>query len=245
MPHHLDYPAAVRRDGFALAEAAEAAGPSAPVAGCPGWDVAELVWHITEVHYFWAEIVAGGLQDPEMVLPLERPVGFAALLARCRAGVERLAAVLAAADPAAPVWTWARQKDAGFVIRHQAQEAAVHRWDAERAAGRAFTIEPELAADSIDELLELYPSAWRRKGAEPVAGTVHLCATDGSGEWTVAEDDAGDLVVERGHGRGDAAARATASDLLLLLYRRLEPGAVETLGDAAVLGRFLARPDLG
>ena len=244
MPHHLDYPAAVRRDGFALAEAAEAAGPAAPIAGCPGWDVAELVWHVTEVHYFWAEIVAGGLQDPEMVPPLERPEGFPALLARYRAGVEHLAAVLATADPAAPVWTWARQKDAGFVIRHQAQETAAHCWDAEHAAGRAFTIEPELAADSIDEFLE-HTAAWRREGAEPVAGTVHLCATDGSGEWTVAEDGAGDLFVERGPAKGDTAVRATASDLLLLLYRRLEPGAVETLGDAAVLGRFLARPDLG
>ena len=196
------------------------------------------------MHYFWAEIVAGGLQDPEMVLPLERPVGFAALLARFRAGVERLAAVLAAADPAAPVWTWARQKDTGFVIRHQAQETAVHRWDAEQAAGRAFTIEPALAADSIDEFLK-HTAAWRLEGAEPVAGTVHLCATDDSGEWTVAEDDAGDLVVDRGHGRGDVAVRGTASDLLLLLYRRLEPGAVETLGEAAVLERFLARPNLG
>ena len=151
--------------------------PGAPVAGCPGWDVAELVWHITEVHYFWAEIVAGRLHDPERVPPLERPEGFPALLARFRAGVEHLAAVLAAADPAAPVWTWARQKDAAFVIRHQAQETAVHRWDAEQAAGRAFAIEPALAADSIDEFFE--HTAARREGAEAVGGTVHLHATDG------------------------------------------------------------------
>ena len=167
MPHHLDYPAAVLRDGLALAAAAEAAGPSAPVGGCPGWDVAELVWHIAEVHFFWGEIVARRLQDPDMVPPLERPADFPALLALFRTGVERLASVLAAADPAAPVWTWARQKDAGFVIRHQAQETAVHRWDAERAAGRAFTIDPELAADSIDEFFE-HTAASRSDGAAPV-----------------------------------------------------------------------------
>jgi uncharacterized protein (TIGR03083 family) len=244
MPHHLDYPAAVRRDGLALAAAAEAAGPSQPVAGCPGWDVAELVWHITEVHSFWGEIVGRRLQDPEMVPPLERPAGFPALLALFRAGVERLASVLAEANPTEPVWTWARQKDAGFVIRHQAQETAVHRWDAEHAAGRAFTIEPDLAADSIDEFFE-HTAAWRLEGAAPVAGSVHLHPTDAPGEWTLAEDEAGALVVQRAHARGDAAMRGPASDLLLILYRRIGTEGVETFGDPAVLQRFLARNNLG
>jgi uncharacterized protein (TIGR03083 family) len=244
MPHHLDYPAAVRRDGLGLAAAAEAAGPAAQVPSCPGWDVAELVWHLTEVQYFWAEIVARQLQDPEAVARLERPEGFPALLARCRSGVEHLASTLAVADPATPVWTWARQKDAGFVIRHQAQEAAVHRWDAEHAAGRAFSIEPDLAADSIDEFLE-HTATWRIEGALPVGGTVHLHATDAAGEWTVAEDRAGALVVQRSHSKGDAALRGRASDLLLILYRRLGTKAAEAFGDPGVLERFLARPNLG
>jgi uncharacterized protein (TIGR03083 family) len=244
MPHHLDYPAAVRRDGLGLADAAEAAGPATPVPGCPGWDVAELVWHLTEVQYFWADIVALRLQDPEAVARLERPEGFPALLARCRSGVEHLASTLAATDPATPVWTWARRKDAGFVIRHQAQEAAVHRWDAEQAAGRAFSIEPDLAADSIDEFLE-HTAAWRNEGAPPVGGTVHLHATDAAGEWTISEDAAGALVVQAGHSKGEAALRGRASDLLLILYRRLGPEAAEAFGDAGVLERFLSRPNLG
>jgi len=244
MPHHLDYSAAVRRDGLALAEAAEAVGPQAPIAGCPGWDVAELVWHITEVHHFWAEIVAGRLVDPEAVPRLERPGPFPALLARCRQGVEHLAGVLAAADPATPVWTWARQKDAGFVIRHQAQETAVHRWDAETAAGRTFGIDPDLAADAVGEFLE-HTATHRREGARPIGGTVHLHPTDAEGEWTVGEDEAGALVVNREHSKGDAAMRGSASDLLLVLYRRRGPEVLETFGDPGVLQRFLDRPDLG
>lgn len=243
MPHHLDYPAAIRRDGLALADAAEAAGPAAPIAGCPGWDVAELVWHLTEVHYFWGTIVADRLADPGHVPPLPRPQGFSELLARFREGVEWVAGVLAAADPATPVWTWARQQDAAFVIRHQAQETAVHRWDAEQAAGRPFTIDPALAADSIDEFFT-HTAAARREGAPPVAGSVHLCATDIKADWTIAEEADGALAVEQGHRRGDAAARATASDLLLLLYRRIGPAAVEAFGDRQVLQRFLDRTDL-
>ncbi len=245
MPHHLDYPAAVRRDGLGLADAAEAAGPAAPIPGCPGWDVAELVWHLTEVQYFWAEIVARRLQDPEAVARLERPEGFPALLARCRSGVEHLASTLAAADPATPVWTWARRKDAGFVIRHQAQEAAVHRWDAEHAAGRAFSIEPDLAADSIDEFLE-HTAAWRNEGA--AARRRH-----GPSPRHRRRRGMDDL---RGRRRGPggstaatpratAALRGRASDLLLILYRRLGPEAAEAFGDAGVLERFLARPNLG
>ncbi|MBM3696038.1 MAG: maleylpyruvate isomerase family mycothiol-dependent enzyme [Actinobacteria bacterium] len=244
MSHHLDYPAAVRRDGIGLAEAAEAAGPHAPVFGCPGWDVTGLVRHITWVHYFWAEIVARGLLDPGQVPSPVLPDGFPALLARCRSGAEHLAEVLAAADPDAPVWTWARQKDAGFVIRHQAQETAVHRWDAEQAAGRAFAIDPDLAADAVDEFLE-HTAAFRREGALPIEGTVHFHPTDAPGEWTVGEDEAGGLVVTREHAKGDAAMRGPASDLLLVLYRRLGPEALETFGDPGVLQRFLARPYLG
>ena len=243
MPHHLDYPGAVRRDGLALAAAAETGGPSAPIVGCPGWDLAELVWHLTEVHYFWAEIVARQLRDPRTVAPLERPERYPALLARYRTGVERLAHVLAAADPATPLWTWSHQKDAGFVIRHQAQETAVHRWDAETAAGRAFGIDPDLAADAVDEFLE-HSAARRREGARPVGGAVHLHATDAPGEWTVTENDVGMLAVLREHGRGDAALRGPASDLLLALYRRITPSAEEAFGDTGVLARFLARTDL-
>lgn len=243
MPHHLDYPAAVRRDGRALADAAEAAGPARPVVACPGWDVAELVWHLTAVHNFWGTIVADRLLDPEKVPPLPRPDGFGALLDRFRRGVEWAAGVFAAADPATPVWTWARQQDTAFVIRHQAQETAVHRWDAERAAGRSFAIEPALAVDAIDEFFE-HSAAGRREGARPVGGSVHLHATDAPGEWTVGESADGVPAVEPGHRRAEAAVRATASDLLLLLYRRIEPGAVETHGDPGVLERFLARTDL-
>ena len=84
---------------------------------------------------------------------------------------------------------------------------------------------------------------WKRDGAAPLGGSVHLHATDTDGEWLVIE--AGDrLAFTRGHAKADAAARGTASDLLLLLWRRRGPGDVEVHGDAAVLDRLLARTDL-
>ncbi len=51
------------------------------------------------------------------------------------------------------MWTWSPQQDVAFVIRRVTQETAVHRVDAERAAGRDHRIDPELAADGVDEFL--------------------------------------------------------------------------------------------
>ena len=62
---------------------------------------------------------------------------------------------LAAADPTAPVWTWVPDQRAAFWFRRQAQEVAVHRWDAEGAAGTPNVIESTLAADGVDEWLAM------------------------------------------------------------------------------------------
>jgi hypothetical protein len=54
----------------------------------------------------------------------------------------------------------------------------------------------------------------------------------------------GQLTVRREHARGDVAVRASASDLLLLLWRRIQPAAVEVLGDEGLLRQFSALTDL-
>ncbi len=244
MPSQSDFVDSIRRDSDGFAEAAEAAGPHAAVAACPDWTVADLVWHLREVHHGWRAIVEDRLRDPSGIAPIERPPDFTQLLADFRAGAGRLADVLGAADPTTPVWTWAPQQDAAFVIRHQAQEAAVHRWDAEQAAGRDFSIDPVMAADAVDEFLALIGTAYQAEEAAPLGGTLHLHATDTPGEWVVTEDEAGDLHVERTHRKADAALRATASDLLLMLYRRVTPARGEVFGDTAILHRLLHRRDL-
>jgi hypothetical protein len=54
----------------------------------------------------------------------------------------------------ARVWTWApTNQTIGFITRHQVQEAAVHRWDAEHAAGRSASLDAALATDAVEEIL--------------------------------------------------------------------------------------------
>jgi uncharacterized protein (TIGR03083 family) len=229
----------IQADTLGLAAAADGRF-SLPVAGCPGWSVADLVWHVLEVQQFWGAIVAGRVQDPAAVPDPVRPEN-AELLPRLRAGAARLVEALRSADPEEPVWTWAARKDAGFVVRHQVQEAAVHRWDAEWAAGRDVPLHAAAAADGVDEFLQV-STPLRVDGAEPLGGRLQLVAVDVGLAWTVDEDGDGAVRCER-TAAGDAASivRGSASDLLLYLYRRRPAAALEVTGDIDVAGRFAVR----
>jgi len=228
------YLGALRREGDGLAAAAEGRLDAA-VPACPGWDVAELVWHTGEVHSFWATIVERGLLEPDVAQAARPP--DAGVIEWYRGQLDRLERVLTEVDPSGPCWTWAGRRDVAWVQRRMAQETAVHRCDAEVSPA---PIEPTLAVDGVDEFLEFF--------VEEVAGLdgmVHLHATDAEGEWLIRLADGG-FAVERGHAKGDAAVRGTASDLLLLLWRRigLDAGSFEVFGDAGLAAAFVAASDL-
>jgi uncharacterized protein (TIGR03083 family) len=230
-----DYIAALRRDSARLAEAA--ADLTLPVPGCPEWTVADLVWHTGRVHDFWRQMASGG--EPDKRVEPERPVD-AELVEWFASGAEATAGVLSGIDPKTPAWTWSTQHDAAFIQRRMAQETAVHAWDALAAAGRDEPVERELAVDGVDELLTFMLPATPPEGL----GSVHLHTTDGPGEWLIVAEKDG-WVVTREHAKGDVAVRATASDLLLLLWRRKGQVVTQVFGDEEVLGRFLSAAKLG
>ena len=236
-----DLLAALARDGEAFAEVAAAGDLAAPVPPCPGWTLADLVWHLAEVHHFWRTIVGEQRETWEGYVQPTRPAP-ADLVEFYRDGLEKTVTVLAAAHPEQANWTWSRQRDAGFVMRRMAHETAVHLWDAQQATGRERSIEAELASDGIDEFLDHFLSA--DDSAEAVGGSVHLHCTDVPGEWTVRPQDDGAFAVAREHAKGDAAMRGAASDLLLVLWRRRPLDTVDTIGDAAVAARLVAHPAL-
>jgi uncharacterized protein (TIGR03083 family) len=230
----------LRRDGHALASAAES-DLGAAVRSCPGWDVAKLVWHVLEVHSFWGQIAGRQMRTHEDAVTPARP-DRDRLIQEYRAGVDELADILSRADPETEVWTWAPDRNVGFIQRRMAQETAIHRWDAQSAVGDPQPIAPDLAVDGIDEFLDLFLPHHANEDRGPPY-SVHLHSTDRTGEWVVRV--AGERIeVARTHERGDAAARGTSSDLLLMLWRRGRAPEIEVLGDATVIDRFLARADL-
>ena len=247
-PNPIDRPGmdpldVINRESTRFYDVAAGADPDRPVPSCPEWTIADLAWHLHNVQRFWATIVERRLTEPAEAEAdrAGRPDELDAVISLGRSELDHLLRVLADTDDATPVWTWSTRQDVGFVRRHQVQEACVHRWDMETAAGQApAPIEPEAAVDSIDEFLEV-SLPWSVDADRPLAGSVHLHCTDGSGEWIIHRDGR----VEPVHAKGDVAIRGSASDLLLALYHRIDADALELFGDAALGSAFFARIEVG
>lgn len=206
---------------------------------CPGWTCERLIGHIGRVHRWTARwISTGGAQD------VERPPDGDAVVAWARAGLgELVAAITAADDDDATVETWYGPQPATFWPRRMAIEAALHRYDAQLAAGVPTPVDTSLAIDAIDELFAVVLPMRGTGGLDGDGRTIHLHATDpdlgehDGGEWLVTLA-AGGPEVTHVHAKGDVAVRGTASDLLLLLWNRVDPDRFEVFGDADLLTRW-------
>ena len=198
----------------------------ARVEHCPGWSVADLVRHLTEVHWFWGTIVEERLDAPPAESRRPGPVRDDELVDAFVAGAARLVEVLREADQSASCWTWAGwRQDVAFVTRHQVQEAAVHHWDAVHAAGDALVIAAPVAADSVDEFLAFSVASDDDPDdpvKPPLEGTLGFRATDTGDAWTLTDGARpGTARVSSGAASGVPVVEAPASDLLLWLYGRV------------------------
>jgi uncharacterized protein (TIGR03083 family) len=211
-------------DGKALADAADGHFDQ-KVGTCPDWTVRQLVGHVGQVHaWVCAAVAAGGQRVSRRDIP-EPPEDDAARLAWYRTGLDRLVKALAV-DPETPAWTFSPNApdNVGWWQRRQALEMAIHRWDAQSAAGAtpAAPIDAELAVDGIDELLEEFLPRVLSSPVEGLKGTFHLHATDTPGEWWL-DFAAADLATRREHAKADTAVRGPASGLYLWLWNRQTP----------------------
>jgi uncharacterized protein (TIGR03083 family) len=231
----VEYLTQLQANGNRLADVAQG-HLDEQVPSCPDWKVADLLQHTGGVHRFFAGMVRTRAAEPTFPL-LEVPSGEA-IVDWYREGLAEITSVLKAVDPMTPIWTWTRSPDtASWVQRRMAQETAVHRWDSEAASEQTTPIDAALAIDGLNEFFDVFVPNFDST-PDFGSGTIHLHATDGEGEWLLTLDGA-ELAVERGHAKGDVAVRGTASDLLLVVWRRLQPADVEVIGDGAVLDRFL------
>ena len=238
----LDFVAITRREGETLAAAARARSLDALVPSCPGWDAHALLAHTSGVHRWAAGAILNGGGAPGR-FP-KAPEDRAAVLGWFEEGLDIVVAALAATQPEAPSWTFMPQdQTAAFWHRRMAQETLVHRWDLQAAFGVTTSIDPELASDGIDELMVVH--APRRlsqvEGGITTEGTIHVHCTDAAGEWTFSSH--GDsFTMTRGHTKGDVALRGPAGEVLLVLWgrRSIDAAAVEVIGEAPVLQRWLA-----
>ena len=233
----MDHIADLHRDGLALADAAEAAGIDAPVASCPGWDVGRLLAHTAKVFerstlVVREELLAPPDRDAFSPFP-EGDAGFA----RFREVHAEVVDTLRASDPAAAAWNFTGgDLTAGFWRRRMANEVAIHRWDAEQAAGAPTPVVADRAVDGIDELVTVMLPAIAPLKNPGMQGSYHLHCTDVDGEWLTVFAD-GAATTTREHAKGDLAVRGPASSLFLWAWNRVPVGeqGLESFGDPALL----------
>ncbi len=234
-----------------------------PVPSCPGWGIRQLVRHLGGAHRWVETTVRTRATEPppdDEVRDVARVTDEdpAALGAWLVEGAERLAGTLRAAGPDARVWTPIPRgvPAAAFHARRMAHETLVHRADATLALDRAFTADPCVVADALDEwmtlgsipeLLDVHPRQRELLGA---GRTLGFHATDapsgGAADWLV--DLTGEAITwRRAHEGGAVTVHGPLTDLLLVIYRRLPvAGAdVEVIGDRGLLDFWLERVAFG
>jgi uncharacterized protein (TIGR03083 family) len=234
---------AVGREAKLLARAAEHGGLDADVPSCPGWDMRELLRHLGMIHLWAAGHVSERREDsfgelatleaawPDLAVfwPEDRD-----LVQWYLATNANLVDVLESAAVDVDAWTFLpAPSPLAMWARRQAHETAIHRFDAENAAGITPSFAPALAADGIDEIVAAFAP---RKDEFPVESTkamvVHATDTDDRWHITLAPDG---ITTRRGDGPADVTLTGEASDLYLAMWNRNDDRGVASSGDRGVV----------
>jgi len=238
---------ALGQEARLLAEAARQGGLDADVPTCPGWDMRDLVRHLSEIHLWAAALVAERttkLWPDDISEHTESWPDLAVFWPNDSALTDwylttntNLVHALESAPPdldcptflpaPSPLAMWARR---------QAHETAVHRFDAENAAGIASGFDPILAADGIDELLSAFAP---RKEEFPIDSTRAMAvhATDTDDRWHLTIGPNG-ITTVRGDGPADVTLTGDASDLYLALWNRTGDANITVSGDRDLLDEW-------
>ncbi|MBT2234943.1 maleylpyruvate isomerase family mycothiol-dependent enzyme [Nonomuraea sp. NEAU-A123] len=226
-------------DEYALLRAAVSAAPDvAPVPSCPGWTVADLVAHVTEVYLHKAETMLRG----EWPTPWPPDLSGEEPLAALDRSYAELVTEFAARVPDEYALTWYEpDQSVGFWIRRMAQETVIHRVDAELAAGLPVTpAAADLALDGVDEGLKVmlaydfarYPEDFAEAVRDDPKGTA-IAVVGGERAWLVrpsptevaVEDETADRAVEQ----AETVVSGAPDELLRWVWGR--GGEVSVTGD--------------
>jgi len=229
---------------------------SVTVPTTPDWTLGMLLRHVGGNLRSLEQAVRTGVAvtEPERQVPGHGgPDGDdpAALDAWLAEAAEGCAATLRAAGPEAEAQVWTFRWPALRWARRAADDLVVHRADAAGTVGAEYQVAPDLAADAVEELLELMsnPAVARPPLLElrQREGSIHLHGTDAGteAEWLIELGPDG-FRWRRGHERASVALRGPMADVLRVFHRRLPPDSdrVEVLGDAELLRFWLDRVSL-
>lgn len=230
----------LRQEAKLFSEAADRGGLDVEIEWCPGWDMRDLVRHLSEIHLwaaghvstratkdwvddlselsgYWPDLAVFWPEDDDLVAYyLETNAN---LVRELETAPEDLDTMTFLPAPS-PLAMWARR---------QAHETAVHRFDAQSAAGIETHYEAEFASDGVDEILAAFAP---RKDSFPIdaARGMAVHATDTGDRWNVTMAPDG-ISTFQGEGPADVSLQGRAEDLYLALWNRGDDSAIEVEGD--------------
>jgi uncharacterized protein (TIGR03083 family) len=184
MPLELDFPAIVEAEAARIRAAYEA-DRDGVVPWSDRWTVRSVARHVAHAHHVVALVIRDrptadfGLFDRLTFPPKDDP----SFLLWSAASTDALCHELRETPLREPCFTThPSDGTVGYWYRHMAHETLIHRWDAEAGAGLApARIDAELAADGIEEYLELYAVLGRQMRRAPAGPTVRIVCTDARG----------------------------------------------------------------
>lgn len=231
---HLEHLAA---EGGRLAATAQQHGLDATVTTCPGWQMRDLLTHLSQVHRWATAYVVTGRTTPpgDSDQLVEPPSADDDLVGWFGDGHAALVEALRTASDQLDCWAFLpAPSPRAFWARRQAHETAIHRADAETAAGLQPSYDATFAADGIDELLLGFFGRPGGRLRSDVPVRLGLRATDVGESWTVAIGPDG-RTTSKGDGDADCTVSGSATDLYLLMWNRGDPAALDVVGKSDVL----------
>jgi len=207
---------------------------------CPGWDVAEVVWHTAGVYEHKVRVMADNAW-PEPWPPAD--FDERAEIAFLREAKDDLFAELSRHDASEITTTFGADSTIGFWIRRMALEVAVHRYDAELAHGDTTPINRELSLDGIDEVLRvMLAGPWWAADVQTEHPVEALVAVEAGGaRWLCDIQRTAVTVTDDTSASAAATVAGEPEQVFLWLWGRAGDDAVTLDGAPEVVAGFRSR----
>jgi uncharacterized protein (TIGR03083 family) len=164
------------------------------------WTVATVARHVAGTHHVVADIVSGrpdadfGLFGDLQTPPKDSPE----FVDWSRSGTASLLEQLSSVPADDECWSWFEPgRRVCWWARRMALEAVVHRSDTDAAQGKEFSVASDVAADGIDEFLDVFVAASRAAHDAPAGPTMSFECSDRSERWWLDLSVRGERIVSR------------------------------------------------
>lgn len=210
------------------------------VPACPGWNVAEVLWHVAGVYEHKIRVMADNAW-PEDWPPADfedkEEIGF------LRDAKAHLFEEFSRHELTDQTQTFGADSSVAFWVRRMACEIAVHRYDAEQAHGDTTPIPSDIATDGIDEMLQvMLAGPWWKERVQTEHPVDALVAVESGGHRWICDVRRTSVTVTEGASTpATVTVAGDAADVFLWLWGRAGDEVVTFSGDETTGHEFRTR----